>query len=222
MKSNKQSIQRNDGFTLVEMAMVLAIIALLMAGLLPTLSGQIEQSHRSETRKQLAEIQQAMIGYTIVNGRLPCPAKAGIATNTAGAGISDCALTSGVVPWVTLGTNETDAWGRRFTYSATSSFITSNFSLSTNGNLTVLSAVGGTSVASTIPAVIISHGTNGFGAYTTQGIKITGGTNADEVENSDADTDFVSHDATSSFDDMVVWISPNILFNRMVEAGKLP
>ncbi len=24
------------------------------------------------------------------------------------------------------------------------------------------------------------------------------------------------------FDDLVVWISPNILFNRMVAAGKLP
>jgi len=34
------------------MAIVLAIVALLMAGLLPTLSSQIEQQHTSETRKQ--------------------------------------------------------------------------------------------------------------------------------------------------------------------------
>jgi len=28
--------------------------------------------------------------------------------------------------------------------------------------------------------------------------------------------------ATSEFDDIVTWLSPNILFNRMVVAGKLP
>jgi len=31
-----------------------------------------------------------------------------------------------------------------------------------------------------------------------------------------------SHSFTPVFDDLVVWVSPNILFNRMVVAGKLP
>ena len=39
---------------------------------------------------------------------------------------------------------------------------------------------------------------------------------------------FVSHPPTANgapngyFDDIVIWISPNILINRMVAAGKLP
>jgi len=47
-------------------------------------------------------------------------------------------------------------------------------------------------------------------------------TNKDQGDNADNDNNFVSHDFTSSFDNLVVWLSPNILFNRMVMAGKLP
>ena len=62
------------GFTLVEMAIVMLIVALLLGGLVPTLSSQVDQRHASETSKQLDEIQQALIGYAIIYGRLPCPA----------------------------------------------------------------------------------------------------------------------------------------------------
>ena len=44
------------GFTLIEMAIVLAIVALLLGGLLPSISSQIEQQRRNDTRKQLDEV----------------------------------------------------------------------------------------------------------------------------------------------------------------------
>jgi prepilin-type N-terminal cleavage/methylation domain-containing protein len=250
------------GFSLVEMAIVMAIVALLLAGLLPTLSSQIEQQHRSDTRRQLAEIQQALIGYAITNGRLPCPADpttpagganaAGFAAGTeyttgSGSALTCANVTSsagwGVLPWATLGISETDAWGRRFSYRVTTAFADaisantlgsgcagvsppaqSSFALCSSGNLTILSAAsGGTNVATGIPAVIVSHGPNGFGAYTPQGIQLAASTDADEIDNyNTSNTALVSHDVTPTFDDMVVWLSPNILFNRMVEAGKLP
>jgi prepilin-type N-terminal cleavage/methylation domain-containing protein len=217
-----KKIKFQKGFSLVEMAIVLAIIGALLAGILPAISGQIEQAKRNETRKQLAEIQQAIIGYAIINGHLPYPAKPTIATNTSNAGTSDSTLTYGVVPWATLGTSETDAWGRRFTYAAANLF-TSNFLLSTTGNLKIKSAAtGGVDIATNIPAVIVSHGPNGYGAYTQQGTPVSTSADADEADNSNTGVNFVSHDLSSTFDDLVVWISPNILFNRMVEAGKLP
>jgi hypothetical protein len=37
-------------------------------------------------------------------------------------------------------------------------------------------------------------------------------TGADELENADGD----------ATDDIMVWLSPNILYNRMIAAGKLP
>lgn len=223
------------GFSLVEMAIVLAIVALLLGGLLPMISSQIEQQRRAETRKQMEEIRAALIGYatTQTPPRLPCPAKPTLATGVTGAGVSDCTLNprTGVLPWVTLGTSETDAWGRRFTYSVANSgtgdFATS-FTLSSTGNLNVLSISTGNCltntgcVGSNIPAVIVSHGVNGAGAYTPLGNQLTVSTNPDEAFNSNGLGNFVSHDFTPTYDDLVVWLSPNALFNRMVAAGKLP
>lgn len=229
---------RQLGFSLVEIAIVLLIVAVLLGGLLPTLSGQIEQQRRSETRKQMDEILQALTGYAASQQppRLPCPAQPIIATGSANAGASDCSITAGVVPWVTLGTSETDAWGRRFTYSVTSSVtgtFTTSFTLASTGNLNVNNkASGGNNIAANVPAVIISHAKNGCGAYLSNGTQLSiatgnssgsscGNAGADQVANTDG-TPFVSHDATPAFDDLVVWLSPNTLFNRMVAAGKLP
>lgn len=242
-----------QGFTLVEMAIVLLIIGLLLGGLIPTLSAQMESQRISETRKQMDEIQQALIGYTLANGRLPCPANPAIATGQAGAGMEAKTGTSctnvannaawGVLPWATLGVNETDAWGNRLTYRVSSDFADdivtttyggcapatsptqATFALCSNGNLDILSASsGGTSVAANVPAVVISHGKNSAGAYTQQGTQLPVGSDADEQENSDggADNNYVSHTPAPTFDDMVIWVSPNILLNRMVTAAKLP
>ena len=222
MRAYKPPISQ-AGFTLVEISIVLAIVALLLGGLLPTISGQMERQRVHETRKQLDEIKEALIGYAIVNGKLPCPADPTIATGSTNAGVADCTLSplTGVVPWVTLGIDETDAWGRRFTYAVSSSFATSNFTLASTGSLTVLNTSGGTNLATNVPAVVVSHGTDAYGAYTTSGSQISGAS-GDESENANADSNFVSKDFTPSFDDLVVWISPSVLMNRMVAAGKLP
>ena len=229
------SYQRStSGFSLVEMAIVLAIVALLLAGLLPTLSGQMEQQRRSETRKQLDDIRAALVGFAASQTppRLPCPASPGIATGLNNAGVENCSISTGVLPWVALGTNETDAWGRRFTYTVASSVaggnFASSFTLSSTGNLSLVSDSTGTCpgaacVSNNIPAIIISHGANGAGAWLPQGSQITASIYPDESLNSNGGTKYVSHDIyQNSFDDLVTWISPNILFNRMVAAGKLP
>lgn len=227
---------KNTGFSLVEMAVVLAIVALLLGGLLPTISAQVEQAKRNETRKQMDEIMAALLGYATAQTppKLPCPAPAGTPTGATGAGVSDCTIAvvsntvNGVVPWVTLGVNETDAWGRRFTYSIASSVaggaFGTSFTLTSTGTINVATVSGGTNyVASNMPAVVISHGPNGLGAYLPTGSQLaTDATHTDELANSDGSAPFVSHDNSSDYDDMVTWLSPNALFNRLVSAGKLP
>jgi prepilin-type N-terminal cleavage/methylation domain-containing protein len=239
----KSTLQK--GFTLVEMAIVLMIIGILLGGILVPLSAQMDQRNNSDTQKALSEIKEAIIGFALANGRLPCPADPTIATGTTNAGkeratCTGAANSTGVVPWATLGVNETDAWGNRYTYRVTDYFADANgttsncatpapvqasFALCSTGTLNVWSSAAKvTTIAGNVPAVIISHGKNGAGAYTTKGTQLAVGSDADEQENSDgsADTDYVSHTVTSTFDDLVVWISPNILLNRMVAAGKLP
>ena len=135
----------NRGFTLTEIAVAVAVLALLLGGLLIPLSTQIEGGRQREAQRQLENIREALIGYALANGRLPCPAEPNIATGgvgtaailggtemrvgAAGAGtchpvvLSVAAVTaiepqraSGVLPATTLGVPELDPWGQRFTY----------------------------------------------------------------------------------------------------------
>jgi prepilin-type N-terminal cleavage/methylation domain-containing protein len=251
----------NSGFTLVEMAIVLMIVGLLLGGMLVPLGAQMDQRNVSDTQKALSDIKEALIGYSLANGQLPCPANPSDVTGvTSTAGIArtpPCtgANSTGVLPWATLGVNETDAWGHRYTYSVTPVFADainlntfgydnnptygcvsthictppnnpqySSFALCSCGTLNVLSAAtGGVTIAGNIPVAIISHGKNAAGAWTPLGTQLLPvSSNADEQDNSNGNTTFVSHTPTPTFDDLVVWVSPNILYNRMVAAGKLP
>ena len=83
------------GFTLAELAVVLAIIGLLIGGLMIPLSTQQELRGRQDTDKALAAIQEALLGFAAINGRLPCPAQANIATGTANAGVEATMTVSG-------------------------------------------------------------------------------------------------------------------------------
>lgn len=232
--------KRQSGFTLVELAMVMLIIGLLLGGLIPTLSAQMETRRISETQRQLDEIKEALAGFAMSNGRLPCPADGTasggneLITDTGTA--ATCTLTKGVLPWSTLGVPETDGWSRRFTYRVAANYADGadgtgaacniaagiSFQLCSSANLNVLAASGGSSVATNVPAVVVSHGRNGSGAYPAGGGAQIGTASGDESENADDDNIFVGRDYATDFDDQVVWLSPNILFNRMVTAGKLP
>jgi prepilin-type N-terminal cleavage/methylation domain-containing protein len=86
---------RNTGFTLVELAMVLFIVSLLIGGLLMPLAAQTEIRGRQETDRALANIREALIGYAVVNGRLPCPAPATLATGATGAGLEATTAAAG-------------------------------------------------------------------------------------------------------------------------------
>ena len=255
--------RRTAGFSLVEMAMVLLIVGLLLAGLVPTISSQIEQRHRSETQKALDETKEALVGFAIASARLPCPASStsngqeSFCTSATGACVATTTVQShgkcsnyynGFVPVASLGITPVDeqgymrdSWNNRIRYAVASNTVNAidNALTSANGikNATMseiadadllyicASSVGinvsdcGTALklSSKAPALAYSTGKNGA----------TGGASGDELANpnpnsSNNDKVFVSHDQTSSFDDTVIWLSPNILFNRMVAAGKLP
>src|SRR5665647_2696021 len=125
------------GFTLIEIAMVLMIVGLLLGGMLVPLSAQMDQRNVTDTRKQLDEIQQALIGFAIVNGRLPCPASPtsnGVESFVSGGASGGyCSnFNNGFVPAATLGITSTvdnqgntgfavDSWGNRIRYAVTSS-----------------------------------------------------------------------------------------------------
>lgn len=225
------------GFTLVELTMVLVIISLLVGGMLIGLGTQREISGANESQKQLNEIRDALIGFAVTNGRLPCPADPAAVTGSTGAGLERAAIAggctggaaavAGVLPWATLGVQELDIWGRRISYRVTGTFaqpITGQaaFTLATPGDININVASGGASLATNVPAIVLSHGPNGQGAFLPTGVAMATSADADEIENSDADVEFVSKTFTDTFDDQLVWIAPSILMHRMVSAQKLP
>ncbi|WP_370868244.1 type II secretion system protein [Sulfuriferula sp.] len=228
------------GFTLIEMAIVLIIITLVVGGALVPLGAQIEQRQRAETQKTLDEIKEALIGYAVSQGKLPCPS-AVVPTIPNGVATASCSgIATGYIPWDTLGVNNKDAWGNLIHYAVDAQFTTTAFGLGTTGSITIKTrnADGSTpSISSNIPVVVLSLGKNGYGAMSADGINLStpatfATNNPDEYQNQNVNSNtFYSRTpapqgtATTlggEFDDMVVWISPNILFNRMVAASVLP
>ncbi len=239
---------QQHGFSLVELAVVLVIVALLSGGLMFGLSAQRDAATLQDARRQLDTAREALLGFAMANGRLPCPAIPTVANSAAKAGEEDrdktnpnasCNRENGVLPWVDLGISETDPWGQRLTYFASSKFIApvaapaqTSFTMNTglpspplpnpdNGGLANIRNLAGSTVAIDLAAVIVSHGANGNGAYRPDGSKIADGVGS-ELENSDADQPFVADTPTPAFDDVLVWISPHLLKSRLVAVGKLP
>lgn len=237
--------RRWGGFTLVELAIVMFIVALLLGGMLLPLSAQQDIRARQETEKNLGEIRDALVGYSITNGYLPCPAPTDLSTNgaeaTRVAATGACPIRVGLLPWVTLGLGRTDSWSRRYRYSVTSAF--SNNGTGSGAKLTT-SSVGDITIstrnvagalqtlAANVPAAVVSHGALGAWAYTETGAQIADSANLNTDEDTNGNdasgTAFVSRTpmsqgaaAPGEFDDIVIWLSANTLFNRLVSAGKL-
>jgi type II secretory pathway pseudopilin PulG len=220
------------------MAIVLMIVGLLLGGMLVPLSAQMDQRNVSDTQKTLSEIKEALIGYAIANGNFPCPAKSASDgaedRNVSGA----CNQRQGYIPWSALGVAKLDAWRRIIRYSATPAYTNSatKFKLGDARDITISTrdtadTLINLSNSNDIPVVILSHGKNGHGATLDNGTSLgnTSTTNTDEQTNFNAaGTSIVSRNPSArttgsgEFDDLVEWISPNILFNRMVTAGRLP
>ncbi|MGI0014617.1 MAG: type II secretion system protein [Nitrososphaera sp.] len=229
---------KEAGFTLIEVAIVVVVTALLLGSLLGPLSVRIEQADRQETQALLDEIKEALYGFAVTNGRLPCPDTDGDGHEDRGGSPNyPCSAPSFFyLPSGDLGVARSDAWGRAFWYGVTSDFAdedpatvgpggcvatsaTTTIALCSVGNICVKDSAGaGTcNVGRGIPAVIISYGANGGEPPTPP----------DETENRPpSDVNFVStgyrQDPVNQFDDLVVWISPHILKNPMVAAGRLP
>lgn len=229
---------QQHGFSLVELAVVLVIVALLSGGLMFGLSAQRDAAALQDARRQLDAVREALLGFAMANGRLPCPAPANLPNTDANAGKAatppcDNALQHGVVPWVTLGLPETDPWGNRLTYFGSNRFTgaltggaQASFTMSTgvppdNAGLAEIRNLPGNTVAIETAAVVVSHGANGAGAYRQDGSKIADGVGG-ELENSNATQIFVADTPTPGFDDQLVWISPHLLKSRLVAVSKLP
>ncbi len=103
--SNKR-IDRDAGFTLIEIAMVLAILGLVLGGLITAIGQSTENTRRSEARALINRVEEALYGFAQVTGYLPCPASDtsdGEEDRNTVTGVCNFNGGHGFVPAVTLG-----------------------------------------------------------------------------------------------------------------------
>lgn len=121
-----------QGFTLIELAMVLFILGLLLSSFLAPLAARVEQKERNDTEVQLKEIKDVLFGYVIRQGQFPCPDCRSDSEGTCVAAdvddgfedrnLGECKSEVGNLPWNDLGVGENDAWGQHFTYRVSEDF----------------------------------------------------------------------------------------------------
>lgn len=207
MKSN--AIQRSSvgmrGFTLLELAIVLAVIAAMLGGAIALMSAAIDSRSYNSSLAKLRILQKALLDYRIAYNRLPCPANSSAYTTTdadfgveaansngycgggapaADAGQATAAAAIGMVPVRTLGLPDDmaiDSWGRRIRYAVSSAFVISEAfdgvaATSTTTRLTIKNNNTGDTIATTAAYALVSYGANGHGGRGgTKGTLVTTG-----------------------------------------------
>lgn len=118
-------IKKQQGFSLIELAIVLGILGLVFAGGLTGISSFQHSSNTKESQNNLAFIKKQALNFGVINKFLPCPDTDGdgfenrtTQTGTLGS-VERCTANVGGVPYLDLGLQETDAndgWGNAIRY----------------------------------------------------------------------------------------------------------
>jgi len=136
-------MQLKNGFSLVELAVVLFIVSLLLGGVILTLSAREDQRATEETQRRLEAASDALVGFALAYKRLPCPAAGAtgdesLASGTPATGGPCTSNFNGFLPGKTIGFQPldaqgfaVDAWGNRIRYAVASAVVASTCSAGT-------------------------------------------------------------------------------------------
>lgn len=223
---NRQSYQ--PGLAKQRGVVVMIMLVILVLGsasfLITALSkGDARQPDNISATAEIGAITDALIGYALANNKcLPCPDTTGDGQADVSCGIG--APVAGTLPWVTLSVGNLDSWGRRLRYVVDPDFTGSGACSITQSLQSDIVMKGRNNAgveydllapAPNPPAVVISHGTNGFGGTNELGTAMPPppASHVDEETNRTEVTDLVQRVASDdsaitggAFDDLIGWV----------------
>jgi len=106
-----------EGFTLLELLLVLAVLSVILVPLVGIQSTFHQQEHYAQNQHKLEDIRQAMQTFLKIEGFLPCPDTDGDGRENRQAG-GQCKHHTGQLPYLLLQTHAEDAYGQPFMYVA--------------------------------------------------------------------------------------------------------
>lgn len=169
------------GFTLIELAIVIAIISVVLGAGLSVYGNRLAAERAAETSRRLDIIEDALKLFRQTHGRLPSPANGAVISGPS-VGIESYSITTGlvstgsarigVVPTRALNLPDSlmlDGYGNRITYAVDVDCITTwtaqcGWTGSTVSNLRVLDSTGTMRTGAAV-YVLVSHGANGVFAW---------------------------------------------------------
>jgi prepilin-type N-terminal cleavage/methylation domain-containing protein len=211
------SKNNSNGFTLIEIAIVMVIVGLLAGGGISLMGMLTQRKSRIETIDYLKQAQAALISFADINGRLPW-------ADTDGNGDEDAGATAGDLPYLALKITPSDP-NRRVLGYALNSNLGSDRSTSCNalrsglvGGPAVVDADGAAS-SFQIAAILVSAGTMDADSDGNVFDDIITGTH--QGDNRDGNPNYIRHPSVDNFDDLVVYLGENKLYGEICEYLKL-
>jgi prepilin-type N-terminal cleavage/methylation domain-containing protein len=165
-----------SGFTLIEIAIVLLIIAILLGYTVALFPVQQELKQYRQADTEMADIIDNLVGFAQINGRLPCPDSiAGAPTDYDGiedlAGVTSCDTFFGFIPGRTLGIDGDydgngrllDPWSQPYRYAVSGS------ENGTDGTkeFVVANEIRAVGITNALPDLVICDGSAAIGDYLT-------------------------------------------------------
>lgn len=196
-------LSRQRGFTLIELALVIAVAGLMLGGALYGLETRDENNRQRETENKIRAVEDGLTWYVQTYARLPCPD-----TNDDGTENRACPAGVGGVPFADIDLSRSDiidGWGRDFRYVVPQTLTEDDALICTDQKLRTADSpidLDGLTLADVSrPAyLVISHSANG-----TDDASANAQAN---ITNTSYTNTFYENSTQTGFDEMVAYRSP--------------
>lgn len=243
-----QKTNHDNGFSLLELSLVMVVMAFVATGLMRVAINSIKVNKEDETYRKMEVISKRLALFVKDNARLPCPSDGSLPASNIdygveqvfdnGAAIANTCQNGlatsgnihiGSVPTKTLDLSDDymlDGWERRFNYAVdmrftnspttytvcdgTTTLLSECFEFLSTGEIEVGTSVDGAERTTEAVYVLVSHGSNGHGAFTRGGgSRLNVSATNEEEENAHIDNNFdggfLDIEANDNFDDIVYY-----------------